>query len=316
MAKCKRNRNRAKRNFTVKTPTANRNYKDTVFRMLFSDRKNLLSLYNAVNQRDYKNPEDLEIVTLENAIYMGMKNDLAFIIDTNLYLYEHQSTYNPNMPLRDLFYICSEYQKLVDKKSLFSSTLQKIPAPNFIEFYNGSTVIADCTELRLSSAFEHLSGEPKLELVVTVLNVNEGHNAKLMQHCSMLKEYAQYVARVRHYAIDMPLNHAVERAVDECIQEGILSEFLTRNRNEVINMSIFEYDKELEEKKLRKAEYEAGREAGFSEGEKHGIELNSIETAKRMLKFQEFSLDKIASISGLSFDEIKKLQTSETRSDS
>ena len=113
MAKCKRNRNRAKRNFTVKTPTANRNYKDTVFRMLFSDRKNLLSLYNAVNQSDYKNPEELEIVTLENAIYMGMKNDLAFIMDTNLYLYEHQSTYNPNMPLRDLFYICSEYQKLV-----------------------------------------------------------------------------------------------------------------------------------------------------------------------------------------------------------
>ena len=215
MAKCKRNRNRAKRNLTIKTPTANRNYKDTVFRMLFSDRKNLLSLYNAVNQSDYNNPDDLEIVTLENAIYMGMKNDLAFIMDTNLYLYEHQSTYNPNMPLRDLFYICSEYQKLVDKKSLYSSTLQKIPAPNFIEFYNGSTAIADCTELRLSSAFEHLSGEPKLELIVTVLNVNEGHNAELMQHCSMLKEYAQYVARVRHYASDMPLNQAVKRAVDE-----------------------------------------------------------------------------------------------------
>ena len=263
MAKCKKNRNRAKRNFTVKTPTANRNYKDTVFRMLFSDRKNLLSLYNAVNQSNYKNPEDLEIVTLENAIYMGIKNDLAFIMDTNLYLYEHQSTYNPNMPLRDLFYICSEYQKLVDKKSLFSSTLQKIPAPNFIEFYNGSTVISDCTELRLSSAFECLTGEPKLELIVTVLNVNEGHNADLMQHCSMLKEYAQYVARVRHYASDMPLNEAVKHAVDECIREGILAEFLARYRNEVISMSIFEYDKELEEKKLRKAEYEYG----FAEGE-------------------------------------------------
>ena len=328
MAKCKRNRNRAKRNFTVKTPTANRNYKDTVFRMLFSDRKNLLSLYNAVNQSDYKNPEELEIVTLENAIYMGMKNDLAFIMDTNLYLYEHQSTYNPNMPLRDLFYICSEYQKLVDKKSLYSSTLQKIPAPNFIEFYNGSTAIADCTEFRLSSAFEHLSGEPKLELIVTVLNVNERHNAELMQHCNTLNEYAQYVARVRLYAADMSLDQAVERAVDECVREGILAEFLTRNRNEVISMSIFEYDKELEEKKLRKAEYEAGfsegekygHETGFSEGEKYGIErgtfLNSIETARRMLKFQEFSLEKIAAISGLSLDEIKKLQTNEARSDS
>ena len=277
--------------------------------MLFSDRKNLLSLYNAVNQRDYKNPEDLEIITLENAIYMGMKNDLAFIIDTNLYLYEHQSTYNPNMPLRDLFYICSEYQKLVDKKSLFSSTLQKIPAPNFIEFYNGSTVISDCTELRLSSAFEHLTGEPKLELIVTVLNVNEGHNADLMQHCSMLKEYAQYVARVRHYASDMPLNEAVKHAVDECIREGILAEFLTRNRNEVISMSIFEYDKELEEKKLRKAEFEAGREAGheagFAEGENHA----ALEIASRMLQSDKFSLDEIANFSGLSIAEVKKLCT-------
>ena len=309
MAKCKRNRNRAKRTFTVKTPNANRNYKDTVFRMLFSDRKNLLSLYNAVNQRDYKNPEDLEIITLENAIYMGMKNDLAFIMDTNLYLYEHQSTYNPNMPLRDLFYICSEYQKLVDKKSLFSSTLQKIPAPNFIELYNGSTVISDCTELRLSSAFEYLTGEPKLELIVTVLNVNEGHNADLMQHCSMLKEYAQYVARVRHYASDMPLNEAVKHAVDECIREGILAEFLTRNRNEVISMSIFEYDKELEEKKLRKAEFEAGREAGLTEGKTLGYESAALEIAKRMLQSNKFSLDEIANFSGLSIDEIKKLCT-------
>ena len=316
MAKCKRNRNRAKRNFTVKTPTANRNYKDTVFRMLFSDRKNLLSLYNAVNQSDYKNPEELEIVTLENAIYMGMKNDLAFIMDTNLYLYEHQSTYNPNMPLRDLFYIFSEYQKLVDKKSLYSSTLQKIPAPNFIEFYNGSTAIADCTELRLSSAFEHLSGEPKLELIVTVLNVNDGHNAELMQHCNTLNEYAQYVARVRHYASDMPLNQAVKRAVDECIREGILAEFLTRNRNEVISMSIFEYDKELEEKKLRKAEYEAGHEAGFAEGERHGHEAGffegekhaATETARRMLNLKKFSQEEIAAISGLSLDEVRKLQ--------
>ena len=301
-----------------------RNFKDSLFRMVFHGKEELLSLYNAVNGSSYTNADDLEINTLEDVVYMGMKNDLAFIMDTNLYLYEHQSTYNPNMPLRDLFYICSEYQKLADKKSLYSSTLQKIPAPNFIEFYNGSTAAPDCTELRLSSAFEHLSNEPKLELIVTVLNVNEGHNAELMQHCNTLNEYAQYVARVRHYASDMSLNHAVECAVDECIREGILAEFLTLNRNEVISMSIFEYDKELEEKKLRKAEYEAGfsegekhgHETGFSEGEKYGIELNSIETARRMLQLQEFSLEKIAAISGLSLDEIKKLQTNEARSDS
>ena len=112
-----------------KKVTANRNYKDTVFRKLFSDRRNLLSLYNAINGTAYTDETKLEIVTLENAIYMGMKNDLAFIIDTNLFLYEHQSTYNPNMPLRDLFYISGEYQKLVDRKSLYSSILLKLPAP-------------------------------------------------------------------------------------------------------------------------------------------------------------------------------------------
>lgn len=128
MAKHKRNHNKLSRNSAVNMPATNRNYKDTIFRMLFSDRKNLLSLYNAVNQRDYQNPEDLEIVTLENAIYMGMKNDLAFILDTNLYLYEHQSTYNPNMPLRDLFYICSEYQKLVDHNRFILPLLRIYPA--------------------------------------------------------------------------------------------------------------------------------------------------------------------------------------------
>ena len=296
MAKHKRNHNKVSRNSAVNMPATNRNYKDTIFRMLFSDRKNLLSLYNAVNQSNYNNPDDLEIVTLENAIYMGMKNDLAFIIDTNLYLYEHQSTYNPNMPLRDLFYISNEYQKLLDKKSLYSSSLQKIPAPNFIELYNGTDTLSDFSEHRLSSAFENLSGEPKLELIVTVLNINEGHNALLMEHCQTLKEYSQYVAKVRNYAAGMPLDQAVEYAVDECIKENILADFLRKNRAEVISMSIFEYDKEEEEKKLRKAEYEAGIQKGVLNTARHLLELNLL------------SLENISRATGLSIDELKKLQ--------
>ena len=301
MAKSKRTQDKLTK---TSFPLVNRNYKDTVFRMLFSDRKNLLSLYNAVNSRDYTNPDDLEIVTLENAIYMGMKNDLAFIIDTNLYLYEHQSTYNPNMPLRDLFYISSEYQKMLDQKSLYSSSLQKIPTPNFIEFYNGSDPVCDVFEHRLSSAFEHLSGEPKLELIVTVLNINEGHNALLMEHCKTLREYAQYVAKVRKYTADMSLNEAVECAVDECIKENILADFLRKNRAEVISMSIFEYDKEEEEKKLRKAEYEAGVEAG----EKSGIKKGVLNTARHLLELNLLSLENISRATGLSIDELKKLQ--------
>ena len=104
-------------------PMLNREYKDTIFRWIFSIIENLLSLYNAVTGKNYQNPEDLDIVTLENAIYMGMKNDLAFVLEMGLYLYEHQSTYNPNIPLRDLFYIASEYQDLVDGKSLYSCNI-------------------------------------------------------------------------------------------------------------------------------------------------------------------------------------------------
>ena len=244
----------------------NRNYKDTIFRMLFSDRKNLLSLYNAINGTSYENPEELEIVTLENAIYMGMKNDLAFIIDTNLFLYEHQSTYTPNMPLRDLFYISAEYQKLVNQKSLYSSALQKIPAPNFIVFYNGMDKKEDRWENCLSEAYENLFGEPKLELKVVTLNINEGRNHELLEQCQILREYAAYVALVRKYAKSMELEAAVEKAVDKCIHDGILEEFLQRNRAEVIAVSIFEYDKEEEERKLRKAEFEAGELSGIEKG--------------------------------------------------
>ena len=274
--------------------TANRKYKDTVFRMLFSDRKNLLSLYNAINGTAYENPDDLEIVTLENAIYMGMKNDLAFIIDTNLFLYEHQSTYNPNIPLRDLFYISSEYQKLVEHKSLYSSTQQKVPAPNFIVFYNGTVKKEDCWTNYLSEAYENLTGEPNLELKVITLNINEGHNKELMEQCQILREYAQYVAKVREYARTAELNTAVEQAVNDCIQSGILAEFLRKHKSEVIAMSIFEYDKEEEEKKLREAEYEAG----YDEGKK--------EIIRRMLEAGE-SVEKITQYTGYKTSELQKL---------
>ena len=274
--------------------TANRKYKDTVFRMLFSDRKNLLSLYNAISGAAYEDPADLEVVTLENAIYMGMKNDLAFIIDTNLFLYEHQSTYNPNMPLRDLFYISSEYQKLVEHKSLYSSTQQKVPAPNFIVFYNGTVKKEDCWTNYLSEAYENLAGEPNLELKVITLNINEGHNKELMEQCQILREYAQYVAKVREFAGNTELNAAVELAVNECIQNNILAEFLRKHKSEVIAMSIFEYDKEEEEKKLREAEYEAG----YDEGKK--------EIIRRMLEAGE-SVEKITQYTGYKTSELQKL---------
>ena len=238
--------------------------------MLFSDRKNLLSLYNAVNGTAYDDPSMLEIVTLENAVYIGMKNDLSFIVNTNLFLYEHQSTYNPNMPLRDLLYIAAEYQKLVDNKSLYSPVLQKIPEPNFIVFYNGTEKKEESWVTYLSEAYQDFSGEANLELKVLTLNVNEGHNRKLMDECHILREYAQYVAKVRKYTKEMNLDVAVELAVDECIQEGILVEFLRRNKSEVVAMSIFEYNKEEEERKWKESVYEAARAEGKAEGRAEG----------------------------------------------
>ena len=284
---------------TKRTPVANRKFKDTVFRMLFSGKEALLSLYNAVNNSHYTDSGALEIVTLENAIYMGMKNDLAFILDMNLYLYEHQSTMNPNIPLRDLFYISAEYQKLVDKKSLYSSALQKIPNPHFIVFYNGSTLIDDCYTSRLSDAFYHTTDNPSLELIVTTFNVNAGHNTKLMSHCQILKEYSIYVAKVRSFAEQMPLDDAVQKAVTECIQENILADFLRKNQAEVIAMSIFEYDKVEEEKKLRKAEFDAGVEQGLKQA--------STDTALRLLKTGKFDAKEIAKLCNLSIEEVNQL---------
>ena len=309
-----------------KIPAANRQYKDTVFRMLFSEKENLLSLYNAVTGKAYQNADDLKIVTLENAIYMGMKNDLAFMLETNIYLYEHQSTLNPNIPLRDLIYIGIEYQQYVDDKSLYSSRLQKIPAPKFMVFYNGTDAVDDRVELRLSNAYEHLAGEPDLELKVLMLNVNEGHNKELMEQCQTLKEYAIYVARVRKYASELNLNDAVERAITECIKEGILVEFLRKNRSEVKMVSILEYDKEWEEKKLRKAEYEAGRSEGIEIGKSEGIEIGKtegIEIGKskgieigrdkamaefvcNMIKYG-FSIEKIAEVTGKNAEQIQTI---------
>ena len=229
-----------------------RNHKDRLFRMIFREKKELLSLYNAVNGTSYTNAEELEIVTLENAIYMNMKNDLAFIMDSYLNLYEHQSTYSPNMPLRDLFYIAKELQGQVNHRDLYRNKLIKIPTPRFLVFYNGSEEQAEKKYLRLSDAFQKSMDDPDLELVVTMLNINLGKNRKLLEQCQTLKEYAIYVKKVRTYAKSMKVEEAVDRAVTECINEGILREFLLQNRKE----AVFEV--------VRKDEYEKG----IQEGEK------------------------------------------------
>ena len=216
----------------------------------------------------YTDASQLQIVTLENAVYMNIKNDLAFLLNMELNLYEHQSTWNPNMPLRDLFYVSREYEMLLANQSIYSSSLLKLPAPRFVVFFNGSYDMGEQCVLKLSDAYEKKVEDPDLELKVTVLNINAGWNDELMNTCRLLKEYSLYVARVRAYAKEMELAEAVSRAVDECIKEGILRDFLMKYRAEAISVSIFEYDEEREKELLRKTEYEFGRQEGLSQGNK------------------------------------------------
>ena len=255
---------------------ANRKYKDSVFRMLFRSKAALLGLYNALNGTDYRDPEQLTVTTLENAIYMNMKNDISFLLDVRLMLYEHQSTWNPNMPLRNLFYIARLLEKHVLEESLYSSTQIRIPAPHFVVFYNGAEEAPEDVTLKLSDAFETgpvhgKEEEPSLELKVRVLNINQGYNRELMERCRTLYEYSEFVSRIRKYANQgSAIEEAVERAVAECIEEGILSDFLRSQRAEVIAVSIFEYNEEEELKKLRRAEFRSGKEEGRVEGKAEG----------------------------------------------
>lgn len=251
---------------------AQRNYKDSIFRMLFKDEENLLSLYNALNKTDYTDVGGLEITTLENAVYMNYKNDVSFVFDFELMLYEHQSTMNPNMPLRDLFYVADLLQERTYINDLYGSSLIRIPSPRFVVFYNGTDPRSERHTLKLSDAYEKTRENPELELTVTVYNINYGFNEEIMDSCRMLKEYAMYVERVRTYAKQMPLPEAVEKVVDECIAEGILSDFLRKNRAEAIKVSIYEYDEELHFKTLF--------EEGHAKGLEHGIEQGEIRVNK------------------------------------
>ena len=245
----------------------NRTYKATIFAMLFEDKEHLLELYNAISGKHYTNPEMLEINTLENAIYMAMRNDISFLIDARLSLYEHQSTYSPNLPLRFLLYISALYSSMTREANLYGTKPIELPPPRFVIFYNGKVEQPDRQILKLSDLYT-IKEECSLELEAVMLNVNSGHNKERMEMSHTLWEYAEYTARVREYAEVMELEEAVERAIEECIQEGILKEFLEKNRAEAKNMSIFEYDQEKHIKQEREEAWEEGRKEGKKAGER------------------------------------------------
>ena len=224
---------------TQEYPTANRNYKDRLFRFVFNNKKDLLDLYNAINGTDYDNPEELEVNTLENVLYLSMKNDLSFLIDAELNLYEHQSTYNPNMPMRGLLYFAGVYNR------------------------------------HISDLFRRPNGEkePCLECQTLMLNINYGHNRELMKKCRRLEEYAIFVDTIRkNQAKGQDLQEAVETAVESCIAGGVLADILRAQKAEVVQMVLEGFDQEAYEKAMKKEGYEDGYQEGKEDGYQEGIE--------------------------------------------
>lgn len=255
---------------TPEGTSVNRQYKDSVFKMLFSDRRNLLELYNAINGTGYDDPNLLEVNTLENAVYMGIKNDISCVLDMRLNLYEHQSTWSVNLPYRFLEYIADLYSKMVMRRDVYRRTPVELPTPRFIIFYNGSEKRPEREVLKLSSLYSVKEEHPSLELEAVCININPGNNEDLMAACRTLSDYAQFTGRIRKHKAAMPIEEAVRIAVDECIKEGILRDFLISQKAEVTKMSIYEYDFDEHMGVIREESYEDGFAEGEAVGEARG----------------------------------------------
>ncbi len=284
-----------------KNTNVRRDYKARLFEMIFREKEELLGLYNAVNGTHYSDPEKLEINTLENAIYLSMHNDISFIIDSRLSLYEHQSTYSPNLPLRYLFYVSDLYSKMTKDRNLYGSRRITIPSPRFLIFYNGKEERPEREVLELAEAFEIPEEEPWLNLKAVLLNINPGYNNDIVNACKTLSDYVIYTSRVREYAEQMKIEDAVERAITECIAEGILADFLTKYRAEVKKMSIYEYDEERQRIWDREEGKEEGEKLGLTKGLEtsikimHDLGLSKEEATKKLIEAADLDKEKIIS---------------------
>lgn len=256
--------------------TANRTYKDTLFRALFNEKEAALALYNAINGTNYDNPDDVSITTLKDALYIDMKNDVSCMIYNTMNLYEHQSTYNPNMPLRGLFYLADLYRGYIVKNKLdiFSSARLRLPYPRYVVFYNGTETRAEREMQKLSDSFFPQENEaPVLELTCIVLNINRGYNRNLMEKCKILDEYSQLIARIRFYTDSgLQLEEAIRRAIHDCIENNVLADYLRENSEVVRQMLLEEMDlKAIHEESERRIWQEKGLQEGLSQGLAQGL---------------------------------------------
>ncbi len=280
-----------------------RTHKDRLFRRIFGaeDERSArwrLELYNALSGANHTNPKELEITTLEDVIYIKMKNDISFLVDSQMSLWEHQSTLNPNMPLRGLFYFAFLYQKYLVQNdvALFSTNLVKIPAPHYIVFYNGNEETCDLSKLRLSDAFLNFEEEGDFEWTATMININKNHNERLHKSCKPLYDYCEFVDRIKNNLVNkMENNAAIEEAIEWAIKNNLLEGFIQEHRAEVKAMLLTEFDQEQYDR-IR-------RQEGFSEG----LHQKAQETAINMLK-KNYPAADISEITGLPLEKVLELQ--------
>ncbi len=287
--------------------TYQRNFKDRLFIAIFGrdteqSKQWRLDLYNALNNTNYTDPNALELNTIENVIYITMHNDVSFLVDSQMNLYEQQSTYNPNMPLRGFMYFSQLYQKHLTKqrKNILSSTLIKIPTPKFIVFYNGKTKMPDISKLYLSDAFITKDEHHEFEWTATVYNISSDSNLALQKKCKPLYDYIQYTQRIRDN-LNKGLNktQAIEEAVDWAEKENLLNGFFKNQKAEVIGMSLTEFDEE--------DTYRTWREDGIEIGKIEGRQEKAVESAITMLK-KHYPISDISEITSLSKEKILELQ--------
>ena len=292
--------------------TGNREYRSDVFSMLLQDRRRALEIYNAMNGTVYDDPELVEITTLEDRSFsLTIRNDASFILDHHLSLYEHQSTYCPNMPLRDMIYFAAMMQKKVyaKRRDLYARTLLKIPVPHFVVFYNGTEPVPEQYELRLSDAFEKKTDAPELELVCKVYNINQGNNERLLAKCPTLRDYMYFIDAVREYHAKndfTDLERAIEQAISRCIRKNVLKEFLTEHRTEVTHMMTMDYTFERRLEFQCEEAIEKGREEGMEAGMAKGMQTKLHDQIRKKL-LKRKSLEQIAEELEEDPDEIRPL---------
>lgn len=286
--------------------TINREYKDRLFKKVFESKEDLLSLYNAINGTDYDNPDDIEVNTIEEFIYMNMKNDVSFLIYDVMNLYEHQSSRNANMPLRGFFYMAELYKGMFgNHKDLYSSKMINLPTPQFLVFYNGDANEPDEKYQYLSDAFVgKISGEPAIDCKARMLNINYGHNKELMKKCKRLREYAVLVKYVKDNIVSGMANDlAIDKAIDDCIKEGILEDILVKHRLEVTDMLLTEYDEQLHIDNEKGISFEEGKAEGLAKGKEEGRTEEIISLVKDGLLQPDIGASRL----GISLEEFEKL---------